>query len=149
MRLTIVIALFLASVSASAFPLRHIEPESVLKMDRFAYEKGYKASEDKSPLKMLFVWDSSKRLGKKQYQAFKEFCDDAGVPCIAVDLQAEKKSEGNVTAASDPENYTKTWGMIVVPVTLILNSENRIIEAVGYEGQYKHKMSELIDSLKK
>lgn len=148
MRILTVILILLVSMSAFSFPMRGLEKDALIDLQKFTLKDG-KPLTDNADIKMLIVWRSDKRLSKKQYEAFNEFCTEEKVPCIAVDRKGEFHSDADIRSAVDNGGYTDTWGLITIPVTIILNKDNRIIDAVGYEGQYKHKMREVIEELRK
>jgi hypothetical protein len=147
MKTIVILLLLAAAASAFAFPLRHMEMDSVVDLSRFTYQPAYVPDNDTSKVKVLFLWRSDKRLSKKQYGAFSEYCGGAEVTCLAVDkLGAEHIDEG-VISAYDAKGYTDSWGAVALPLTILLSKDNRIIDAVGYEGQYVDKLTSMINSL--
>ncbi|PLX71694.1 MAG: hypothetical protein C0602_00405 [Denitrovibrio sp.] len=148
MKTLVIIFSFLIAVSSYAFPMRGLEKGALIDLQKFSTKNG-SALKDNSALKMLIVWSSDKRLSKKQYEVYSEFCTEEKVACFAVDRNGDFHDDTDVVSAVDKNGYTETWGLITIPVTIILNKDNKIIDAVGYEGQYKHKMREVINNLKK
>jgi len=148
MKFTVFALTLLMAVSAYSFPMRGLEKNAVIDLHKFTMKNGSPVS-DKSPLKMLLIWRSDKRLSKKQYKVFKEFCTEEKMKCISVDRLGEFQEEAGIISAFDKTGYTDTWGLITIPVTVILDGNNKIIDAIGYEGQYKHRMREYMSNLQK
>jgi len=143
----IMLVLLFAASALFASPLRDVEKGSVIDLKKFSYGKGYNAENDRSRLKFLYIWKSDKRLSKKQYEAYRKLCSEYEITCLALDQQGIGGSDTHIINITDKNGYTDNWGIIALPVTVILDENNTLIEAVGYEGQYVSKMSHLIDSI--
>jgi len=135
------------AVSLFAFPLRNMAKEAVIDLNRFQYDGGYKPDADKTPVKLLFLWHSDKRLNIKQYVSFVEICTANRITCIAVDKLGATHKDPYIVSAKDNEGYCDSFGLVAMPATVILDKDNKIIDAVGYEGQYFEKMTKTINSL--
>ena len=148
MKLIPFVIVFFAAASLFAFPMKGLEQHSELKMSHFKFDGSYKPEADKSPYKLMCVWNSEKRISKKQHDSFIEFCKTSKYTCISVDQLGKDHTDENVHAAVDKDGYIDTWGIVALPMTIILDSKNKIVDAVGYEGQYQHIMSEIVSKLK-
>ncbi|MGD9807942.1 MAG: hypothetical protein AB7E76_07105 [Deferribacterales bacterium] len=144
---SVLLSICVLVVTLHAFPLRGAEKGSKLDMGKFTYDKGYAPQKDKSACRLLFVYDSEKRLSKKQYTAFQELCAGIETPCLALDKKAAEKAEGRIVTVTDPHAYLKELHIIALPTTIVLDKDNNIIHAIGYEGHYVPKMQELIKEI--
>ncbi|QAR32571.1 tetratricopeptide repeat protein [Geovibrio thiophilus] len=136
------------SFAAFAFPLKEIKEGDRVDMKKFAYSsKAYTDKEDKAPLKVLLLWKGDKRLSKNTFEEFKQFCEKSDVVCVAVELGVDEtlKPVKNVIYAADTVKMTDSWGIFTLPVTLVLDGDNKIIHGLGFEGQYRAKLEKFIE----
>ncbi|WP_265822175.1 tetratricopeptide repeat protein [Geovibrio ferrireducens] len=136
------------SFAAFAFPLKELKEGDRVEMKKFTYSAGaYTDKEDKAPLKALLLWKGDKRLSKNTFEEFKQFCEKSDIVCVAVELGVNEtlKPVKNVIFAADTAKMTDTWGIFTLPVTLVLDGDNKIIHGIGFEGQYRAKLEKFIE----
>lgn len=141
------IAVFM-TLGVFAFPLKELKEGDKVEMKNFTYASGaYTDKEDKAPLKVLLLWKGDKRLSKNTFEEFKQFCAKSDVVCVSVELGVSEQLEPaeNVIYASDNAKMTDSWGIFTLPVTLVLDGDNKIIHGIGFEGQYKAKLEKFIE----
>ncbi len=110
---------------------------------------------DKKVKKILFLWRLDKRLSKKSAKKFIKVCRERKIICISIEtkgasieqqLKILKKVPETVYFAQN-DKVVNEWGIFTLPVTIFLDKNNKIIHAVGYEGQYVTKIERYIDFL--
>lgn len=154
MRLVIgVLVLLIWCSSVNAFPLKAKQKGDRISFDGFQVLNGA-FDEKSSDIKLLLLWRSDKRTSKVIFKEYAEQCTKKQVACLAVEIKGAplekmqsllKKDSPVVRYAHDTNGITKDWGIFTLPVTLILDKDNQIIDALGYEGQYDVKLSRFID----
>jgi len=152
-----ILSLLIVSTVIGAFPLQQLEKGDTVSIQEFKGLNNELSNIDKSAeTKLLLLWRHDKRTSVDTVKSFVEMCGKRGVPCIAVDLQngtMEKikeivgKTGKNVYFAQDNSGLTDDWGIFTLPVTLFLDKDNKVVNAVGYEGQYAVKVGRYVDYL--
>jgi hypothetical protein len=146
MRLAIAVAMLLMPLVVFAFPLRGVEQNAKVDMKKLSFEQ---PAQKDGRLKILFIFDSEKRLSIKQFAKFDLFCARKDVKCLALDKSDRFAGTENVAPAKDPQKYTDSWRIIALPVTVFIDKDDKIREAVGYEGDYGNKVADIVASLVK
>ncbi|ADD67576.1 hypothetical protein Dacet_0796 [Denitrovibrio acetiphilus DSM 12809] len=135
-----------AAVTLNAFPIRNMNKGDVVNLSKLNYTK---SDTTKTGTKLLFIWNSEKRLSKKQYVSFSKLCSEKKVICLALDTAGKTSNDKAVRTLTDKTGYINDWLIVALPLTIILDSKDRIVDAFGYEGQYLEKMSETLKTLRK
>jgi|GEM_PF-2511982 len=151
------LSLLIVSTVIGAFPLQQLEKGDTVSLQEFKRLNNELSNIDKSAeTKLLLLWRHDKRTNVDTVKNFVEMCSKRDVPCVAVDLQngtMEKvkeivgKTGKNVYFAQDNSGLTDDWGIFTLPVTLFLDKNNKVIDAVGFEGQYAVKVGRYVDYL--
>ncbi len=151
------LSLLIVSTVIGAFPLQQLEKGDTVSLQEFKGLNNELSNIDKSAeTKLLLLWRHDKRTNVDTVKNFVEMCSKRDVPCVAVDLQngtMEKikeivgKTGKNVYFAQDNSGLTDDWGIFTLPVTLFLDKNNKVIDAVGFEGQYAVKVGRYVDFL--
>ncbi len=148
--------IFLFIESIYAFPLQKLKIGDKINLQNFnaVNLKGEKFKNYKKR-KLLFLWRHDKRLSKKSAKKFIKVCRDRKILCISIETKGAsieqqmkilKKVPDTVYFAQNVSDI-KNWGIFTLPVTIFLDKNNKIIHAVGYEGQYITKIERYIDFL--
>ena len=152
-----ILSLMIVSTVIGAFPLQQLEKGDTVSIQEFkGLNKELSNIDKNSETKLLLLWRHDKRTNVDTVKDFVEMCSKRDVPCVAVDLQngtmekikeiVEKTGE-NVYFAHDKSGVTEDWGIFTLPVTLFLDKDNKVVNAVGYEGQYAVKVGRYVDYL--
>ncbi|WP_303701833.1 hypothetical protein, partial [Flexistipes sinusarabici] len=150
--------LLIVSTVIGAFPLQQLEKGDTVSIQKFkGLNKGLSGIDKNSEIKLLLLWRHDKRTNVDTIKSFAEMCSKRDVPCIAVELQngTMEKIKGivgedaaeNIYFAHDRTGVTDDWGIFTLPVTLFLDKDNKVVNAVGYEGQYAVKVGRYVDFL--
>lgn len=152
-----ILSLLIVSTVIGAFPLQQLEKGDAVSLQEFkGLNKELSGIDKNSGTKLLLLWRHDKRTSVDTVKNFVEMCSKRDVPCIAVDLQnvtMEKVKEivgetgENVYFAQDKSGVTDDWGIFTLPVTLFLDKNNKVVNAVGFEGQYAVKVGRYVDFL--
>lgn len=152
-----ILSLLIVSTVIGAFPLQQLEKGDTVSLQEFkGWNKELSGIDKNSGTKLLLLWRHDKRTNVDTVKNFVEMCSKRDVPCIAVDLQnvtMEKVKEivgetgENVYFAQDKSGVTDDWGIFTLPVTLFLDKNNKVVNAVGFEGQYAVKVGRYVDFL--
>jgi len=150
-------SLLIVSTVIGAFPLQQLEKGDTVSLQEFkGLNKELSNIDKNSETKLLLLWRHDKRTNVDTVKNFVEMCSKRGVPCVAVDLQnvTMEKIKGivgetgeNVYFAQDKSSVTDDWGIFTLPVTLFLDKNNKVVNAVGFEGQYAVKVGRYVDFL--
>ncbi|AEI15633.1 hypothetical protein Flexsi_2004 [Flexistipes sinusarabici DSM 4947] len=152
-----ILSLLIVSTVIGAFPLQQLEKGDTVSIQKFkGLNRKLSSIGKNSEIKLLLLWRHDKRTSVETVKDFAEMCNKRDVPCIAVDLQkgAMEKIKGivgetgeNIYFAHDKAGVTDDWGVFTLPVTLFLDKNNKVINAVGYEGQYAVEVGRYVDFL--
>jgi len=152
-----ILSLLIVSTVIGAFPLQQLEKGDAVSLQEFkGLNKELSGIDKNSGTKLLLLWRHDKRTSVDTVKNFVEMCSKRDVPCIAVDLQnvtMEKVKEivgetgENIYFARDKSGVTDDWGIFTLPVTLFLDKNNKVVNAVGFEGQYAVKVGRYVDFL--
>lgn len=147
--------LLICCASVHAFPLKSKNKGDIISVDGMqALNGSVDAVMKESALKLMLLWRSDKRTSKVIFKEFAKVCKGKKIPCLAVEMKGaplkdietvSPSASQVVTFAHDPNGITKDWGVFTLPVTLVLDKQNMIIDALGYEGQYDVKLARFID----
>ncbi len=150
----IFLSLFLTNLYG--FPLKKLKLGDVVKIVELnPVNMSGKPYKDVKKHKLIFLWRYDKRLSKKSAKKFIKVCKDRKIICISIETKGvpiEKQIEflkdvpDNVYFAKNVSPVQK-WGIFTLPVTIFLDKSNKIIHAVGYEGQYITKIERYLDFL--
>lgn len=153
-----ILSLLIVSTVIGAFPLQQLEKGDTVSIQKFkGLNKELSNIDKNSETKLLLLWRHDKRTNVDTIKSFVEMCSKRDVPCIAVDLQngtmeqikgivGEDIAE-NTYFAHDKAGVTDGWGIFTLPVTLFLDKNNKVVNAVGFEGQYAVKVGRYVDFL--
>ena len=157
MKKTFFIILFsLLTIPLFAFPLKKVKKGDIININRLKAVNinGKKFIKDKKR-KILFIWRHDKRLSIKSAKKFLIICKERKINCISVEIKnapIKKIVEligpppENIYFSQNPSVY-KEWGVFTLPVTVFLDSNDKVIHAIGYEGQYITKVERYLDLL--
>lgn len=144
------------SISAFSFPLRNKKAGDQVDYTGFLVKEGdiSKFINEKN-YKLIFLWRYDKPFSKKIYNDFIKICKDRAILCLSVELSGENMEEisklgegANIILATADKKMAAEWGVFTLPVTVFVDENNKIINAIGYEGQYLYKVEKYIDMLK-
>lgn len=144
-----------AGNALSAFPLRNVNMGDKITLDDLTLVRCSKDQLTAKNKKVLFIWRYDKRLSQKMYGDFESVCKEKTVNCISVELDKKEKDDILKLAKGDSkscivfgnENFANRLGVFILPVTIILDEENKIINAFSVESNYKTHLSKYIDYL--
>lgn len=153
-----ILSLLIVSTVIGAFPLQQLEKGDTVPIQKFkGLNKELSSIDKSSETKLLLLWRHDKRTNVDTIKSFAKMCSKRDVPCIAVDLQkgamgkiegiVGKKAAENIYFAHDKTSVTDDWGIFTLPVTLFLDKNNKVVNAVGYEGQYAVSVGRYVDLL--
>ncbi len=154
--LYLIIFTFLFTLNAVAFPLKKLKKGDSIDISSLkpVNKKGVKFNDNKKR-KIIFIWRHDKRLSKKTAKRFLKVCKERKINCISIEtkhasLEIIEKILGeipdNIFFAQDISEV-KGWGIFTLPVTIFLDKYDKIINAIGYEGQYVVKVERFLDYL--
>ncbi len=140
-----------------SFPLKHLKKNDKIDIGKLVpvNVKGekYKNCNEK---KIVLIWRHDKRLSKKTFKKFIPLCGKRKLCCISIDLkkgdiETIKQIVGNtpnhIYFAQNVDGIKHSWGIFTLPVTIFLDKNNRILDAIGYEGEYIVKVARILDLL--
>ncbi|MEC9493290.1 tetratricopeptide repeat protein [Flexistipes sp.] len=153
-----ILSLLIVSTVIGAFPLQQLEKGDTVSIQKFkGLNKELSGIDKNSETKLLLLWRHDKRTNVDTIKSFAEMCSKRDVPCIAVDLQEGTMEQiksivgadaaEDIYFAHDKTGVTDDWGIFTLPVTLFLDKNNKVINAVGYEGQYAVQVGRYVDFL--
>jgi len=153
----LIIIFFIFTNICFSFPLKNIKKGDVFDFSKFAsQESNFANSLKDKKLKMVLLWRSDKQLSVKIAKNFKKICSTKDIYCYSVDIKQIKKDELHKLIGDLSENFYITLyngdiiedlGIYTLPVTIFLDKNNKVIDAIGYEGQYYVKISKYLDYL--
>lgn len=153
----LILSVLTVSSVLGAFPLKKINKGDVVPIVEFkGLNKDIAEVNKNSKIKVLLLWRNDKRTNIETFKNFVEMCSSKDISCVAVDLlnRSFKKINGivgkvseNIYLAHDSKGITDNWGIFTLPVTIFLDKDNKVINAVGYEGQYTVKVGRYVDFL--
>ncbi len=150
------ITFLILAINLYSFPLKKIKLGDIINIKELqpinAKGESYK---DLKEHKLIFLWRYDKRLSKKSAKKFIKVCKERKIICISIETKGipmEKQIEFLVDV---PENVyfaknispVQSWGIFTLPVTIFLDKSDKVIHAVGYEGQYITKIERYLDYL--
>ncbi len=158
LKILIVLNIFLLVITFSlhGFPLKKLKKGDsidLLKLEP-VNDKGEKFKYN-GKRNIIFIWRHDKRLSKKSAKYFVKVCRERDINCISMELKNASKETIKNILGDIPDNFFiaqnitlyKNWGIFTLPVTIFLTKKNKIIDAIGYEGQYVVKVERFLDFL--
>ncbi len=154
--LIIFLIAFLGISNLRGFPLRNLKKGEVINVSKFnAVNIKGEVFKDGRFKKIIFLWRHDKRLSKKTAKKFIKVCKARKIKCISVETKNTSLEKILKVIGKPPENVyfarnisiIKNWGVFTLPVTIFLDEKNKIIHAIGYEGQYITKVEKYLDYL--
>ncbi|KAA0258917.1 tetratricopeptide repeat protein [Deferribacter autotrophicus] len=147
---------FVASTVLS-FPLKGVKKGDVIDFSKFesSHPKFEQSVKDKK-LKLILFWRSDKGLSVKVAKTFVRLCSRKDLDCYSLDLKGAQKEEilkilGKVNNNFFIVNYKGDaildFGIYTLPVTVFLDKNDKVLNAIGYEGQYFVKVGRYIKYL--
>ncbi len=139
-----------------SFPLRKLKIGDKINLTNFkAVNINGKKYKNVATRKLIFLWRHDKRLSKKSAKKFIKVCKDRKIICVSIETKGASIEEQMKILKSVPDTIffatdisgIKNWGIFTLPVTIFLDKNNKIINAVGYEGQYITKIERFLDYL--
>jgi tetratricopeptide (TPR) repeat protein len=154
--ITIFLALCCISSGLYAFPLKKLKKGDTVNVERLnpVNIKGV-AFKNNKKMKIVFIWRHDKRLSKKSAKRFVKVCKNRKINCISIETKNAPLEVISKILGDIPDNIyfakniemIKGWGIFTLPVTIFLDKYDKIIDAIGYEGQYVVKVERFIDFL--
>lgn len=152
---SLVLVLFLFIGTVYGFPVKNIQKGGRIDFSKFeALEKPFETSINAKNKKVMFLWDSRKKLSLDILKDFIKLCSEKNIICYPVEVKQLSKDEvlrligepdKNVYVLSYKGDIIDDWGLFTLPVTVFLDESNSVMDAIGYEGQYLTKVSRLLD----
>lgn len=152
----ILFVMFFSLSNSFSFPLRNVEIGSYFGYNKFIsifnnYQDAFSAKSKKA----IIIWRYSKANSVKIFMEFSKVCIDKSIHCISIELDnvdreiiinmINNSKLDKIFLLKDNDNIISYLGIYTLPVVIFIDEENRIIDAVGYEGQFYDKMSRYID----
>ena len=138
-----------------SFPVKNIQKGDKIDFSKFeSLDKSFEASISANIKKVILLWDGRKKLSLDILKDFLKLCSEKGVVCYPVEVKGLPRDEvlkliiekgDNVYILSYKGEIIEEWGLFTLPVTVFLDESNKVLDAVGYEGQYLTKVGRLLD----
>jgi hypothetical protein len=155
--LFLLIVFAIANISY-AFPIKNLKINDKIDLSEFeSLDKPIEKAAGIKDKKMVLVWDSNKQISIDILTKFLKICDEKDIVCFAVEVSGKNANEiagikfentKNIYFVKFKGDILVDWGLFTLPVTIFLNEENMIIDALGYQGQYVAKVGRYIDYLR-
>lgn len=146
--------IILSAAIAYSFPMKNLSPGDTLRLDLFTGYSSNAVPVQTKDIGLLFIWDSEKRISIDLFQDYVEVCSQIEANCFAYDINKKHYDEikeisgsqlENITLLSTDKNVQMEWGIFTLPITIFLDKDNKIVDAVGYAGQYKVRILKFMD----